>query len=73
MKMIKNPCMTFLTLAVGATSGWAANEADFAGMLGQLRTELAAKLPVTAKTDQVNAFLSSDALDAKLAKFVVLQ
>jgi formylglycine-generating enzyme required for sulfatase activity len=70
--MIKNLCLTFLALAAGTASGWAATETDYARMLEQLRTELAAKLPDTAKTDQVNAFLASDALDAKLAKFVVL-
>lgn len=47
-------------------------EANYTGMLGQLRTELTAKLPDPAKPDQVNAFLNSDALDAKLAKFAVL-
>jgi formylglycine-generating enzyme required for sulfatase activity len=72
MKIIKNLPMTFLALAVATASGWAANETDYARMLEQLRTELAAKLPDTAKTDQVNAFLASDALDAKLAKYVVL-
>jgi len=46
----------------------------YTGMLNQLRTEIIAKVP---KTDQANAgtvkkFLSSDALDAKLAKHVVL-
>jgi formylglycine-generating enzyme required for sulfatase activity len=72
MKMIKNRCITFLALAAGTASGWAADQADPARMLEQLRTELAARLPDTAKADQVNAFLASDALDAKLAKFVVL-
>lgn len=47
-------------------------EAGYATTLGQLRTELTAKLPDAAKADPVKAFLASDALDAKLAKFVVL-
>lgn len=72
MNMIKKPCLTFLALAVGTTIGWSAQEAESTRMLDQLRTELAAKLPDPAKTDQVNAFLASDALDAKLVKFVVL-
>jgi len=72
MKMIRNLCITFLALAVGTTSGRAADEADYARTLEQLRTELTANLPDTAKTDQVNAFLASDAHDAKLAKFAVL-
>jgi formylglycine-generating enzyme required for sulfatase activity len=71
--MIKNLCITFLALAAVSASGRAANEAEHARMIEQLRAELAAKLPDTAKTDQVNAFLASDALDARLAKYVVLQ
>jgi len=48
--------------------------ARYTGMLEQLRAELAAKVPQTdqAKADTLNAFLASDALDAKLAKYVVL-
>ncbi|MFZ9936976.1 MAG: SUMF1/EgtB/PvdO family nonheme iron enzyme [Luteolibacter sp.] len=69
---MKNTWITLTALAVGTTIGWAANEADYARMLEQLRTELTAKLPDTAKTNQVDAFLASDALDPKLAKFVVL-
>jgi formylglycine-generating enzyme required for sulfatase activity len=72
MNMIKSLSIPLLALAVGAADGRAADEADYASMLGQLRTELAAKLPDTAKTDQVDAFLASDALDARLAKCVVL-
>ena len=75
---MKNTCITFAAIAVGvasavgAASGWAANEADYARILEQLRTELRAKLPDTANTDQVNAFLASDALDPMLTKWVVL-
>jgi formylglycine-generating enzyme required for sulfatase activity len=83
---MKSICITLAALALGSASLSAANEAEpaplteaglkleasYAAMLGQLRTELSAKLPDPAKTDQVNAFLASDALDAKLAKFVVL-
>lgn len=57
-------------------------EASYTGMLNQLRTELTAKVPTidpekarmpeSRKAGQLNAFLASDALDAKLAKYVVL-
>ena len=49
-------------------------EARYADQLDQLRTELTAKLPQAdqAKTDTLNKFLASDALDAKLVKYVVL-
>lgn len=84
---MKPICITLAALALGFANLSAANEAEpaplteaglkleasYAAMLGQLRTELSAKLPDPAKTDQVNAFLASDALDAKLAKFVVLK
>ena len=46
----------------------------YTGMLDQLRTELTAKVPQAdqAKGGRLDTFLSSDALDAKLAKYVVL-
>ena len=49
-------------------------ETRFADQLNQLRTELTAKVPQNdqAKADTLNKFLASDALDAKLAKYVVL-
>ncbi|MCF7730128.1 MAG: SUMF1/EgtB/PvdO family nonheme iron enzyme [Akkermansiaceae bacterium] len=57
-------------------------EARYTGMLNQLRTELSAKVPKvdpekalapeTGEARQLNQFLASDALDAKLAKYVVL-
>ena len=67
--------ITLAAIAVGTASGWAANEADHVRMLEQLRAELSRKLPDagTAKADQLDKFLASDALDARLAKFVVLQ
>jgi len=86
-KIMKSICILLATLALGSAHLCAANEAvpapltesglkleaSYTATLEQLRTELAAKLPDPAKTDQVNAFLASDALDAKLAKFVVLK
>lgn len=49
-------------------------EARYAEQLNQLRTELKAKIPSTeqAKAEVLERFLASDALDAKLVKFVVL-
>ncbi len=49
-------------------------EARYAGQLKRLRTELTAKIPQSgqAKGDTLNKFLTSDALDAKLVKCVVL-
>ena len=44
----------------------------YAGMLDQLRTELAAKVPQKDPA-AVSKFLESDALDAKLVKYVVLR
>jgi formylglycine-generating enzyme required for sulfatase activity len=85
---MKSICITLAALALGSASFCAAQEAapptvlteagrkleaNYAATLEQLRTELAAKLPDAAKADQVDAFLASDALDAKLAKFVVLK
>jgi len=48
-------------------------ETRYADDLKQLRTELTAKIPQhEAKADSLKAFLASDALDAKVVKFVVL-
>jgi len=49
-------------------------EAQYADQLKALRAELTAKLPPNdqAKGDTLNKLLASDALDAKLAKYVVL-
>ena len=49
-------------------------ETQYASQLERLRTELTAKLPqnAQAKGDTLNRFLASDALDAKLVKYVVL-
>ncbi|MDP6634088.1 MAG: SUMF1/EgtB/PvdO family nonheme iron enzyme [Phycisphaerae bacterium] len=46
----------------------------YTGMLNQLRSELAAKVPQKDPADSaaVSKFLASDALDAKLVKYVVL-
>jgi len=84
---MKTICMTLSALTLGIASMGVAKtaepptlnevgrqlEARYAGMLGQLRAEITTKLPDTTKIDQVNVFLASDALDAKLAQFVVLQ
>jgi len=83
---MKTICMTMAALTLGIASIGPVKAAEppvlsdvggklkaiYGGMLDQLRGELAAKLPDSAKADQVDAFLASDALDAKLAKFVVL-
>jgi len=47
----------------------------YTGMLTQLRTELTAKVPqkAAASAGAVSKFLASDALDAKLVKYVVLR
>ena len=49
-------------------------ETRYSDQQDQLRTELAAKIPQSdqAKSDSLNEFLASDALDAKFAKYVVL-
>ncbi|NNM30700.1 MAG: hypothetical protein HKO57_14360, partial [Akkermansiaceae bacterium] len=49
-------------------------ETRYAGELEKLRAELTARVPQNdkAKAEALNKFLASDALDAKLAKFVVL-
>ncbi|QDU26581.1 Formylglycine-generating sulfatase enzyme [Anatilimnocola aggregata] len=44
----------------------------YTGMLNELRTDLAAKVPTSENEQEVNKFLASNALDAKLAKYVVL-
>ena len=50
-------------------------ETRYTGQLESLRAELVATIPQTdqAKGDSLNEFLSSDALDARLATFVVLR
>lgn len=47
--------------------------ARYSDQMNQLRTELKAKLPDVKNEPQVQQLLASDALDAKLVKFVVLQ
>jgi formylglycine-generating enzyme required for sulfatase activity len=47
--------------------------AHYAGQMTQLRAELKAKLPDLKNEQQVQQLLASDALDAKLVPFVVLQ
>jgi len=81
---MKSRLLTFIsltTLAFLVVSVHAAGQATepeylgrYTGMLNQLRTELTAKMPQNdqAKADTLNKFLASDALDAKLAKYVVL-
>ena len=58
----------------GQAAAASAEEASarYASMLDQLRTELTAKLPDTRDEAQLEKFLASDALDVKLAKYVVL-
>jgi len=75
-------CMAGHSTAVFAAEPPEALVARYAGMLNQLRAELTAKAPKIdlekAKTpgspeaQQLRKFLASDALDAKLAKYVVL-
>jgi len=80
-------CGALIALAIGTSSVWAAGqeakplteagqklETRYADQLNQLRTELTAKVPQNdqAKADTLNKFLASDALDAKLVKYVVL-
>ncbi|MDT8390606.1 MAG: SUMF1/EgtB/PvdO family nonheme iron enzyme [Lentisphaeria bacterium] len=63
-------------LSVGASGAEAddASLARYAGMLSQLQTELAAKLPKDKPADAaVSKVLDTDALDAKLVKYVVLR
>lgn len=60
----------------GVASGQAADAklvGQYTGMMNQLRAELTAKLPKLGDEQQVQQLLASDALDAKLVKFVVLQ
>ncbi|MDP6544944.1 MAG: SUMF1/EgtB/PvdO family nonheme iron enzyme [Phycisphaerae bacterium] len=64
------------SLVVCAGAAEAATEQQlvkrYSGMLDKLRTELKAKIPQKASAGAVSKFLASDALDAKLAKYVVL-
>jgi len=78
---MKSRLLTLISLAslvVCVHAADAATEREFlkryTGMLNQLRTELTAKLPQNAPANAgaVSEFLASDALDAKLAKYVVL-
>ena len=66
-----------------ASSGFAEEEAPqavdakllarYTGMLDQLRTELTAKIPKGKPSDDAaEKFIAGDAMDAKLAKYVVL-
>jgi len=77
-------CGALFALAIGTSGVWAQQaaaptpftevgqkrETRYADQLNQLRTELTAKIP--PQDDTLNQFLASDALDAKLVKFVVL-
>jgi len=66
--------ISLASLVVSAHAADAATEQEllkrYTGMLTQLRSELTAKVPKGANA--VDKFLASDALDAKLAKYVVL-
>lgn len=80
---MKMPSLTFVLAALafcmagqpGAASGQATDGKlldRYTGVMNQLRTELTAKIPDLADEQQVQTLLASDALDAKLVKFVVL-
>jgi len=70
--------ISLASLVVCAPAAYGATEQAFlkryTGMLNQLRTELTAKVPPkgSASPGAVSKFLASDALDAKLVKYVVL-
>jgi len=70
--------VSLASLVVCVHAADAAREQEFVkrytGMLNQLRSELTAKVPQNAQANAgaVSQFLASDALDAKLAKYVVL-
>ena len=86
MKKIR---MTLIALAIGAANLAVASqaadnqaglseagrslEAGYTTTMEQLRTELASALPDTTQSARVEAFLASDALDGKLAKYVVMR
>jgi formylglycine-generating enzyme required for sulfatase activity len=59
-----------LSSAQAADAKWVAG---YANQMNQLRTELKAKLPDPKNEQQAQQLLASNALDAKLVKFVVLQ
>jgi formylglycine-generating enzyme required for sulfatase activity len=61
------------SLVVCVHAADAATEQQYTGMLNKLRTELTAKVPSKASAAAVSKFLASDALDAKLVKYVVLR
>lgn len=66
-------CMAWhptLSPAQAADTKWVAG---YTNQMNQLRTELKAKLPDLKNEQQVQQLLASDAMDTKLAKFVVLQ
>ncbi|MBL7223670.1 MAG: SUMF1/EgtB/PvdO family nonheme iron enzyme [Candidatus Brocadiae bacterium] len=78
---MKSRLLILISLASLVVCVHAADEATeqeflkrYTGMLNQLRTELTAKVPQNdpASAGAVSKFLASDALDAKLAKYVVL-
>ena len=70
--------VSLASLSVCVHAADAATEQEFltryTGMLNQLRAELTAKVPQndSANAGAVSKFLASDALDAKLVKYVVL-
>lgn len=82
----RSKAMRAFTVAVGAATFWIAgypsaasgaegNLARYTSMLDQLRTELTAKVPkvdTVKESRTLNQFLGSDALDAKLVRYVVL-
>ena len=77
MRKVAMVLVSAVIITAGSPTGASEPDRDllgrYTGMRDQLRTELTAKLPrVGAADSAVDKILSSDALDAKLVKFVVL-
>jgi len=66
-------CLVWQLGVVTAQAADAKLVARYSDRMNQLRTELKAKLPDVKNEQQVQQLLASDALDAKLVTFVVLQ
>jgi len=66
-------CLSWQPCAAPAQDADAKLVARYSGLLNQLRTDIKSKLPDLKNEQQVRQLLASDALDARLVKFVVLQ
>jgi len=66
-------CLNGLPNLASAQAADAKLVTRYSGQMNQLRTEIKAKLPDLKNEQQVQQLLASDALDAKLVTFVVLQ